>query len=89
MKKILSILIVAVALISCSKEQLKSVEPETPTEQYFSHVRYFKDNRTPAIDTIWTLQMLNAEMVAQYAPDHGRIFNETSTHTEVGVLWSK
>lgn len=90
MKKALLILTLVVALVSCSKERLETAKSEpATTETYFSHIRQYKDNRTPSVDTIWTLQMLNSEMTAFYKKEDGKVYFDASTYREVGVLWSK
>lgn len=64
------------------------VVPSAP-DYWFSRVRYFKDHRTPATDTVWTLHLITADLVNQYVGQDGYIYAETSTYSDVGVLWIK
>jgi PBP1b-binding outer membrane lipoprotein LpoB len=96
MKKLFSILSLAVMLVACSKEavdlktQAAAPPPETtPKDQYFSRVRYFHDNRTPEVDTVWTLHLIDSNMVAHYTAQNGYIYADSRIVTEKGVLWQK
>lgn len=83
----------SVALVACSKSDdladVKTAAAVPAKDYYFSRVRYFKDNRTPNIDTVWTLHMLDSGMVAHYATQNGYVYSDLSYVKIVGVLWSK
>lgn len=87
MKKIALFLAIATLLVACSKQSSDLVEPTT--HSFFSRVQYFKDNRTPATDTVWTLQLFNQQMVDSFAQYHGLVYWESNTVKEIGVMWSK
>lgn len=91
MKKIMLFLALIVLLVACSKEQITRNTPVVPKSKvsYFSRVQYFKDNRTPSTDTIWTLQLFNQQMVDSFAKWNGKVYWESTIAKEVGVLWSK
>jgi hypothetical protein len=91
MKKALVFLAFVLALVACSKPHVEpnqaAVAPAKTT--YFSHVNYYKDNRQPATDTVWTMRMMSQAMADSFAKDNGKVYWESSTVKEVGVLWSK
>lgn len=90
MKKAILILSILFTLVACSKQSSDLVAPVQPkTEQYFSQVNRYKDGRTPAVDTVWTLKILDQVMLDTYTRQNGYVYNETSTTLTVGVLWSK
>lgn len=91
MKKAIYILAFVLALVACSKPSVERNPAPVATGKttFFSHVNYYKDGRTPGTDTIWTLRMLNQDMIDAFAKDNGRVYWESSTLKEVGVLWSK
>lgn len=97
MKKILIIAIIAINLVACSKQSADletraaaaAPAPDPELQKYFSRVRYFHDNRTPAVDTVWTLRLTDSVMVNHYTTQHGYIFADSRIVTEKGVLWSK
>jgi hypothetical protein len=90
MKKIILFLALVVLLVACTKEQ---IQPNVPLAAhkltFFSRVQYFKDNRTPGTDTIWTLQLFNQQMVDSFARYNGKVYWESTIAKEVGVVWSK
>jgi hypothetical protein len=90
MKKMTIFLLLAIALVACTKEQLnKADDPQVSTEQFFSRVRHYKDNRQPSTDTVWTLRLFNQTMVDSFTHYNGYVYNETSVVKEVGVIWSR
>lgn len=90
MKKIALFLLLSIALVACTKEQLqKADDPQVSTEKFFSRVRYWKDNRQPSTDTVWTLRLFNQTLVDSFSRYNGTIYQETAVVKEVGVLWSK
>jgi hypothetical protein len=90
MKKIALSLVLALALVACTKDQtLRSDDPQVSTEQFFSRVRHYKDNRQPSTDTVWTLRLFNQTMVDSFTHYNGYVYNETNVVKEVGVLWSR
>lgn len=93
---VLCLATIIVSVSSCDKqidkpaaEGPKAQLPAKGPDYYFSRVRFFKDGRTPSTDTTWTLHLITVPMVEQYRKSDGYIYNETSTFTEVGSLWSK
>lgn len=74
-------------LAACSRQA--DQVPEPPQNQYFSKVTRWKDNRTPAVDTVWTLHLFSQNMVDSFARYNGKIYFETTTYVEQGVMWSK
>lgn len=97
MKKILLAAIIAISLVACSKQSAEletsaaaaAPGPDPELQKYFSRVRYFHDNRTPAVDTVWTLRLTDSVMVEHYTAQHGYVYADSRTVTEKGVLWSK
>lgn len=92
MKKIALFLALVVLLVACSKENLQRDDAPAADDfkvSYFSRVQYFKDNRKPSTDTIWTLQLFNKQMVDSFAKYNGRVYWESTIAKEVGVLWTK
>lgn len=90
MKKAILILSILFTLVACSKQSSDLVTKAEPKlEHYFSQVNRYKDGRTPAVDTVWTLKILDQVMMDTYTRQNGYVYNETSTTLTVGVLWSK
>lgn len=92
MKKILFTLATLIMLASCSKQSddlAKAVEPVDQSLKFFSQVRRYTDNRTPSVDTVWTLRLETQEMVDRYRAQDGYIYESTSTYTKVGVFYSR
>ena len=89
MKKIALLTALVLTLISCSKQASDITAPPAPSLKFFSRIQYFKDNRTPATDTVWTLALFNQTMVDSFARHDGQVYWESSTVKEVGRLWSK
>lgn len=90
MKKILLSLAVVIALASCSRssDQIPEAPPKAK-DTYFSKVTRWKDNRTPSVDTVWTLRLFSQIMVDSFARYDGKIYIETATYVEQGIMWSK
>lgn len=80
---------------SCTKGVDKPVQDPggyvmpAPPDYWFSRVKYFKDNRKPTTDTVWTLHLTTQALVDQYTTQDGYLYSETSTYTELGTLWTK
>ena len=90
MKKMTFILALVIATASCSRhsDQIPTTSPPAK-DTYFSKVTRWKDNRTPPVDTVWTLRLFNQQMVDSFARYNGKIYFESSTYVEQGVMWSK
>jgi hypothetical protein len=90
MKKIALFIALVALLVACTKEQ---IQPNVPVAAhkltFFSRVQYFKDNRTPSTDTIWTLQLFNQMMVDSFSRYNGKVYWESTIAKEVGVVWSR
>lgn len=90
MKKIALVMIAALlVLASCSKQAADLPVAPPTTAKFFSRIQYFKDGRTPATDTVWTLHLFNQQMVDSFARYDGLVYWESTTVKEVGRLWSK
>jgi len=92
MKKTLITIAALIMLASCSKQSAElaaPVDPPVQKEKLFSQVMRYKDGRTPAVDTVWTLRLQTQDMVNTYTPLDGYLYDETSTYRKVGVLYSK
>lgn len=98
LRLILLLLCVATALMaatSCSKDNGRPVQDPggfttpKPLDYYFSRVRFFKDHRQPATDTVWTLHLVTQQLVDQYTNQDGYIYAETSTYQDMGTLWTR
>lgn len=90
MKKTFLALAFMIAMASCSRQadQIPTASPPAK-DTYFSKVYRFKDNRTPPVDTVWTLHLFSQNMVDSFAKYNGKIYSETTTYVEQGVMWSK
>lgn len=92
MKKIIFTIATLIMLASCSKqsdELAKAVEPSAQNLKFYSQVRRYSDNRTPSVDTVWTLRLESQSMVDYYRSMNGYIYETTSTYTKVGVFYSR
>lgn len=92
MKKMTLILATMITLAACSRQadDLPVAPAQVPVQKtFFSKVDRFKDGRTPATDTVWTLHLFSQNMVDSFARYNGYVYMETSTFKEVGVLWTK
>jgi hypothetical protein len=90
MKKALILLAFVLSLVACTKPQLELGAHQAQAKStFFSRVQYFKDGRTPGTDTTWTLTMLNQTMIDSFARYNGKVYWESSTVKEVGVLWTR
>jgi len=87
MKKNLFILAILITLAACSRQADDA--PEPPTNTFFSQVTRWKDNRTPAVDTVWTLHLFSQNMVDSFRRYDGYIYFESNTYRQQGVMWSK
>lgn len=90
MKKFLLTLGIVIVVASCSRQADDITGVQTPVKPtYFSKVTRWKDNRTPSVDTVWTLHLFSQVMVDSFARYDGKIYMETTTYVEQGVMWSK
>lgn len=90
MKKILLTLATLIMLASCSKQSADLPAPDDPPAQdlkFYSQVRHYSDNRTPAVDTVWTLRLESVDLVNYYRAMDGYVYETTSTYTKVGVFY--
>lgn len=87
MKKITFLLVAMITLAACSRQSDEL--PGPVQDSYFSKVNRWKDGRTPAVDTVWTLWLFNQQMVDSFAQYHNKIYFESATHIEQGVLFKK
>lgn len=89
MKQIAIIAALALSLIACTKSNDQVLQAAQPKAQFFSRVQYFKDNRRPATDTVWTMALTSSTLVDQYSKQNGYVYAETPQYVDKGVLWSK
>lgn len=88
MKKILLTLGTLIMLASCSKQSADLPAPDDPQDlKFYSQVRHYSDNRTPAVDTVWTLRLESVDLVNYYRAMDGYVYETTSTYTKVGVFY--
>lgn len=84
MKKLIPFILVL--LLSCSKG---NESRQQDLDWYISRVRYYKDNRTPATDTIWTLRLYNQMLVDSFSRYNGRVIDENNIQVTKDKLWHK
>jgi hypothetical protein len=81
-----------IMLASCSKQSADLPAPPDPPANglyFFSQVKRYSDNRTPAVDTVWTLRLETQQLVDYWRQQDGYLYDSTSTYVKVGVFYSR